>query len=82
MARAAAQAKRVAAEGVAVRAARPIHDGFAGKAGAQRHPGSDAFGDGDDIRFHIEVLDGPPFAGAAHAALHLVGDQQDLVFIA
>ena len=34
--------KWVATESVAVRAAWPIHHGFTGQAGAQRHPGSDA----------------------------------------
>ena len=73
---------RVAAEGVAVGAARPVHDGIAGDAGTQGHAGGDALGGGDDIRLDVKVLDGPPLAGAAHAALDLVGDEQDVVLVA
>ncbi len=82
VARAAAQEMGLPPKVLPCAAARPVHDGIAGDAGAERHAGGDAFGGGDDIRFHIKVLDGPPFAGAAHARLDLVGDEQDIVFIA
>ncbi len=74
--------ERVAAEGVAVGAARPVHDGIAGDAGAHGHAGSNSLGGGEDIGFHVKMLDRPPLAGAAHPALDLVGDEQDIVLIA
>ena len=44
--------------------------------------GGNAFRRCDNIRLHAPVFDRPPFAGAPHAALHFVHDQQDAVFIA
>ncbi len=60
--------ERVAAEGVAMSAARPVHDGIAGDAGTHGHAGGDALGSGEDVGFHVKMLDGPPFAGTTHAA--------------
>ena len=49
---------------------------------AERHAGSNALGHADDVRLHAGVLDGPPLAGAADAALDFVGDQQNAVLVA
>ncbi len=72
----------VAAKGVAVRTARPGHDGITGDADTHGHAGGDALGNGDDIRFDVKMLDRPPLAGASHAALDFVGDEQDVVLVA
>ncbi len=45
-------------------------------------PGGDALGADQDVRLHAGVLDRPHPAGAAHARLHLVGDEQDAVLVA
>ena len=37
---------------------------------------------GDDIGRNIPVVNAPQFAGATHAGLYFVGNQQDFVFIA
>ena len=46
----------------------------------QRHRAAGkAFSQGNQVRHHIIVLAGKPAAGAAHAAQHLVQDQQDII---
>ena len=47
-----------------------------------RHARRDALGGGDDVRLDAGLLDRPPRAGATHARLDLVGDQQDAVLVA
>src|SRR5205814_10674474 len=69
----------VASEGGAVAAVVPFHDVVLGDEGAQGHAGGDALGHRDDVRLQAEVLAGEHPAGATHAALHLVGDQEDAV---
>ena len=49
-------------------------------------PGHDAadlrlLAEGDDVRLDADVLDGPHRAGRAHAGLHLVEDEQELVLV-
>ena len=39
------------------------------------------FAKGDDVRLDPHVLDGPHFAGSAHAALYFVHDEQEVVLI-
>ena len=59
-----------------------VIDALAGDHGAQRHAGGNALGGADDIRLDAKVFDRPPLAGAAHAGLDFVGDQQDAVPVA
>ena len=51
-------------------------------ADAQRHAAGNALGHADHVRLHAGVLDGPPLARAARAALHLVHHQQNAVAVA
>ncbi len=51
----------------------------AGRGDAERQPGGDALGNRDDVRLQPEVLRGEHLAGAPHARLHFVDDQQDAV---
>jgi hypothetical protein len=77
VASAAAQLTGIAAERVAVRAGRPVHELARGHGRAQRHARGDALGDRDDVGDDARpVLDAEPLAGAAHAALHLVHDRR------
>ena len=55
---------------------------LAGDDRAERHAAGDALGQADDVRLDAPVLDGEHLAGAAHAGLHFVGDQQDAVLVA
>jgi ParB family chromosome partitioning protein len=71
----------VAAKGVAVRALRPVHDALARDHGAQRHAGGNTLGHADDVGLDAPVLHGEHLAGAAHAGLHFVGDEQDAVLV-
>ncbi len=75
--------ERVAAERRRVRAGlellgdlrlrdQPAHRDAAGQRLGQRH----------DVRLDVPVLVGVPLAGAAHAGLHLVEDQQQAVLVA
>ena len=49
------------------------------RAPANGKPRRDALGHADDVGLDAVVLDGEHLAGAAEAALHLVGDEQDPV---
>ena len=42
----------------------------------------DTLGEGDQIRHHIEVLDGEPLSGSPESGHHLVGDEDDAVTVA
>ena len=70
---------RVAAEGARVGSRGPLHQGAARRGHAERHAGCDALGDGDHVRLQAVVLarEHPP--RPAHARLHFVGDDQDVV---
>ena len=77
-----AAGERVAAERGRVRAGLS----FSATSGlATRPPQRDAagqrLGQRHDVRLHVPVLVGVPLAGAAHAGLHLVEDQQQLVLV-
>ena len=49
----------------------------------QRHRATGkAFAQSNQVRNHIIMLAGKPAAGAAHAAQHLVQDQQDIIPVA
>jgi hypothetical protein len=54
---------------------------FLRQEGAERQPGCDRLGDGDDVRHHAEVLEGEDLAGAAEAALNLVEDERGLMLV-
>ena len=60
---------------------RPVHQLGAGDGRAQRHAAGDAFGQRDHIRDRAEMLGGEHLAGASHAALDLVENQQDAVVV-
>ena len=76
-------AHRVAAVGAAVAAGRPLVVELAASAErGEREPAGDALGHADDVGLDAVVLDGEHLAGAAEAALHLVGDEQDAVLAA
>ncbi len=65
-----------------MRARNPVHDFGLGDGHAQRHAGSNSLRHANDVGLHSRVLDGPPFAGAADSALHLINHQQNAVAIA
>src|SRR5882724_221064 len=75
-------ADRIPAESRSMGTGHPVHDFRAREHYTERHAGSNAFGNGDDVRFNAGVLDGPPFAAASGATLNLVGDEQDAMLIA
>ena len=60
----------------------PIHDVSPGNRNAQRHAGSNALRDADNIRLNAAMLDSPPLAGAAYARLHFISNQQNSVPVA
>lgn len=51
------------------------------RAGQRRIGGGQAFGDGDEIRFHAVMVGAEHRAEAAETGHHLVSDQQDVVFL-
>ena len=70
----------------AVGAAQSAHVGGVHHVGAadhrrQRHTAGKALGQGDDVRGHAPVVDGKKLSGTTGAALHLVEDQGDAVFL-
>jgi len=71
----------VAAEGGGVGAGRPIHDVRTGDHGRKGHAAGDAFGERDNVGDNAEVLGGEHAAGAAHAGLDFVVDEQDAVLV-
>ena len=54
----------------------------AGHHDAQRHARSNTLRHANDVGLHAGVLDCPPLAGAANAALHFVDDEQNAVLVA
>src|ERR1700674_4233985 len=48
---------------------------------AERHSRGDRLGDGDDIRYHAEALEGEDLAGAPEAALDLVENERGLMMV-
>ena len=56
--------------------------GIGREAGAEREAGADALGGGEDVRGDARPLVGEQLAGAPHAALHLVIDEQQAVLVA
>ena len=48
----------------------------------QRHAGADALRQRHHVGLEAEALVGEEGAGAAHARLHLVGDQEDVLLVA
>ncbi len=62
-----------------MRARFPIHHAFARDHRAERHAAGDSFCDAENIRLDSGVIAGPPFSGAAHAALHFIGYQHNSV---
>ncbi len=44
------------------------------------HAAAQRFGYRNDIRLHIPMLHAPQLAGASHAGLHFIGDQQHIMF--
>ena len=80
---AAGHRQRIAAEGRAVRAGGHALGRFRrGKAGADRKAAAERLGDRHDVGRDAGVLIGEQIAGAAHAALDLVEDQQQAVVVA
>ena len=83
VARAARQAMRVAAERGGVGAGLELLGDFRlGDQPAQRDAAGQRLRQRDDVRLDVPVLVGVPLAGAAHAGLHLVEDQQHAVLVA
>src|SRR3954447_13676463 len=62
-----------------MRSWRPVHDLRTGDCRRYRHSARDSFGQSDYVGNKVEVLAREHAAGTAHARLHLVGDQQDVV---
>src|SRR6185503_18379649 len=73
---------RVPREGRSMGARRPGPQRLPADEGADRHAGSDALGNRDEVGLDAGVLDRPPAPGPAHARLDLVGDEDDPVLIA
>ena len=63
-------------------AGKPVHDLGAGDERRERQAAGNALGDGDHVGGDAGVFDGPPLAGASHAGLDFVDDQQDAVLVA
>ena len=59
-----------------------LRDFALGEAGAEREAGTDALGDGHDVRLDPRPLVGKELARPAVAALNLVEDQQHAVLVA
>ena len=75
--------ERIAAEGGAVRAGRHAGGGARGRqARADREAAAQALGQRHDVGRHPGPFVGEQPAGPAHAALHLVEDQQQVVLVA
>ncbi len=75
--------QRIAAEGRAVRAGRHAFGRFRrGEARADREAAAERLGQRHHIRRHADALIGEQLAGAAHAGLHFVEDQQEAVLVA
>ena len=75
--------QRVAAEGRAVGAGGHAGRGArGGEAGADREAAAQPLGDGGDVGRDARLLAGEQRAGAAHAGLDLVEDQQQAVLVA
>jgi len=55
---------------------------FTGYEGPHGKAACDPLCDGDHIGLHFRVLDGKPFAGTAHAGLHLVNDHEGAGLVA
>ncbi len=80
---AAAMLDGIAAVGAAQSARmRRVHDGRTAGDRRQREAAAQALGHGDEIGHHAGMLDGEHLAGARDAALDLIGDQHDAVFVA
>src|SRR5579884_866333 len=77
-----ATADGIAAERASMAARRPIHDLLTRDDRSQRHSAGDSLGQADNIRLHVPMLDCIELAGSAHAGLHLVGDEEESVFVA
>ena len=75
--------ERIAAEGRAVRAGGHALAGFlGGEERADRKAAAERLGERHDVGRNAGPLIGEQLAGAAHAALHLVEDQQQAVLVA
>ena len=74
----------VAAEGGTVLAGLDVeHDVVVGQHGADRHhAATEGLAQNDDVGTHTLVVAGQHLAGAGNAALHLVGHEQNVVFLA
>ncbi len=79
VASAAASAHRIAAESGSVRSRRPRHQFGPRNGGAQRHAAGDSFGHGKNVRHGVEMIGCPHLAGAAHAGLHFVENQKNII---
>ena len=64
-----------------MRTRRPIHHLGPRRRHAQWQPRGHALGDGHHVGLDAEMLDAKHLAGAAHARLHFVRDQQDAVLL-
>src|SRR5690606_28991261 len=74
---------RVAAVGAAMTALGPAVVELApGAERREREPRGDPLRHADDVGLDVVLVDREPAAGAAEAALHLVGDEQDAVLAA
>src|SRR5208337_5664091 len=77
-----AAGQRTAAEGGAVLSGRNRGgEVFLRQERAERQSRGDRLGDGDDVGYHSEALEGEELAGAAEAALDLVENERGLVMI-
>ena len=65
-----------------VPAVMPLAASLGGETGADRKAAAERLGDRHDVGRHAGMLIGEQLAGAAHAALHFVEDQQQAVLVA
>src|SRR5262249_22514943 len=70
---------RVSAECRRMSARFPGHDFGTSHRYPERHAGRNAFGDRDDVRMEVEVFEREHLAGAAHAALDFIRNQENAV---
>jgi hypothetical protein len=57
----------------------PMHEIGAGDGGAEREAAGDTFGQGEDVGRGVKMFGGEHAAGAAHAGLDFVGDEENAV---
>ena len=59
----------------------PIHDTFSGDHCTQGHSRGNTFSSTNNIRFHSEVFNRPPFTGSAYPCLNFISDHENIISV-